>query len=478
MKTLCFGMFRDLNVRITPTRRILAWVLLLAILAVAAFVLPRSTASPGFRRSADLIIWTCISLVGIKAVSFFLLDPLLRNRRTAGPGFVRDLLVVFLYIGAGAVLVHFTLGVNLGALLGTGAIAAAVIGLSLQEVLGNLFAGISLQLDSAFQVGDWLEVTGNLRGGPGRETLVGQVEAMTWRAVQLRTENGDTDIFPNRLLAQAVVTNLYIPSGLHRRTARLIVEPHPELHVAIDKLTLALGGIPHMPDHRPEVVAHSFDMGGAVLEMRWWALGYRHGRQGNFQAVRLANTILPREGFALLGPHGATTVHHRVKEPSEADLRHLLEQLHLPTHWVAELKGQIVVRHAAPGEGLIREGDPGESLFAVLSGKLKVVRAVERLEPYTGLYWETIAELDPGAWFGEASLLTGAPRNATVVADTACELLELPKAAFEHCLKQEPQVLDSLVDLMETRAKSSSPGEAREERREKWTKQIRQWLLC
>jgi len=300
---------------------------------------------------------------------------------------------------------------------------------------------------------------------------------MTWRAVQLRTENGDTDIFPNRLLAQAVVTNLYIPSGLHRRTARVIVEPHPELHVAIDKLTHALGGIPHVPDHKPEVVAHSFDMGGAVLEMRWWALGYRHGRLGNFQAVRLATTVLPREGFALLGPHGATTPHHSFKEPSETDLNKLMEQLHLPPHWVAELKGLLFVRHAAPGEGLIREGDPGQSLFAVLSGSLKVVRPVERLEPYTGLYWETIAELGPGSWFGEASLLTGAPRNATVVAETPCELLEVPKGAFERCLKQEPHVLESLVDLMENRAKTPVVGEAREDRREKWTRQIREWLL-
>jgi 2,3,4,5-tetrahydropyridine-2-carboxylate N-succinyltransferase len=50
-----------------------------------------------------------------------------------------------------------------------------VIGLSLQETLGNLFAGISMRLDPAFEVGDWIEVSGNLRGGPGRETFIGEV---------------------------------------------------------------------------------------------------------------------------------------------------------------------------------------------------------------------------------------------------------------------------------------------------------------
>jgi CRP-like cAMP-binding protein len=327
-------------------------------------------------------------------------------------------------------------------------------------------------------VGDWVEVSGNLRGGPGRETFIGEVTSMTWRTVQLCTENGDTDIFPNRSIALAVVTNLYAPSGLHRRTARLIVEPNADLHLAVEKLNIALAGIPHYLHHRPEVVVWGFDMGGAVLEMRWWALGYRHGRAGNFLAMRLANTVLPREGFPLLGPHGATTLHLRNRELSETALRDLLAKLQLPVAWVTELRGLIHLCHVAPDEGLLREGDPGQSLFSVLEGRLRVVKPVERLEPHTGLYWETVAELGPGDWFGEASLLTGAPRNATVVAITACELVEIPKSAFEKCIRREPQILERLVDLMEVRARSlggpdteSHPG-----RREQWLAQIRGWF--
>ena len=471
-------MFHDLRGRVSPTRRILAWVILVLLLITAAFVLPRYSRIQAFQTMADAVLWTLVALASVKLLTFLLLDPLLQYRKTATPGFARDLLVVVLYFIAAALVLRNVVGMDPTALLSSGAIAAAVIGLSLQETLGNLFAGISLHLDPAFQVGDWVEITGNVRGGPGRETLIGEVEAMTWRTVQLRTENGDMDILPNRVLAQAVVTNLYVPAGLHRRTAKVIVEPHQDLHLAIAKLTRALGGIPHYAHHKPEVVVHSFDLGGAVFEMRWWALGYRHGRAGNFQAMRLACTVLPREGFPLLGPHGATTLRPKHREMSDAFLKHLLAQLHLPEDWTLELKGRIVLRHAAPDEGIIREGDPGNSLFAVLEGQLKVVRPVERTDPYTGLYWETLAALKPGDWFGEASLLTGAPRNATVVAETACELVEIPKAAFEQSIKREPQVLERLVDLMEARAKgmeAQAPEKARL-RREQWLAQIRDWF--
>ena len=455
-----------------------AWALLGLLLAGAAFVLARMTAHPAVHFAANGILWAVLAYVAIRLVSFLLLDPLLSQRQTATPGFARDLLVGSLYLLAAGGILHEVLKVSLGPLLGTGAIAAAVVGLSLQEVLGNLFAGISLHLDPAFEEGDWLEITGNLRGGPGRETLIGQVETMTWRTVQLRTENGDMDILPNRLMAQAVVTNLYVPSGLHRRTAKVIVEPRPDLHVALEKLTLALAGLPHQANHHPEVVVHSSELGGAVLEMRFWALGFRHGRQAAFQATRLAATVLPREGFRLMGPHGATPLVASPETALDAALMaDVIQELGLPAHWAEDLHTHLRRRILAPGEGVLREGDSGNSLFAVHRGLLQVVRAEERLDPYTGLFWKPLADLAKGQWFGEASLLTGAPRNATVVAMTEAEILELPKEAFEASLKREPELLDRLVDLMERRALEDAGTEIpKESRRAQWARQVRVWF--
>lgn len=459
-------------------RRIAAWVLLGLLLLAAAFVLPRVSAHPVAHRVANVILGSLLAYIAVRLITFLLLDPLLSQQKTATPGFARDLIVVALYLVAAGGVLREGLQVSLGQLLGTGAIAAAVVGLSLQEVLGNLFAGISLHLDPAFQVGDWVEITGTLRGGPGRETLIGQVEAMTWRTVQLRTENGDMDVLPNRSIAQAVVTNLYAPSGLHRRTTKVIVEPRPDLHHALDSLTLALAGLPHHAHHRPEVVVHSSDLGGAVLEIRYWALGFRHGRRATFQATRLAATVLPREGFRLVGPHGPSPLVARPETaPDPALMRDLVRQLGLPDHWVEDLHGHLRMRTLAPGEGVIREGDAGDSLFAVHRGTLQVVRAEERLEPYTGIFWKPVAELGPGQWFGEASLLTGAPRNATVVALTEVEVAEIPKEAFETSLRREPEILERLVDLMDQRAHGEVEADLpKESRRAHWAHQVRAWF--
>ncbi len=470
-------MFRDLRERVTPTRRLLAWVLLALLVALGALWLPRISQHPALMRVTDLLFWAAVAYAGVRLVTFLLLDPLLRRRQNATPGFARDLIVVFLWIFALGGILREVIGISLGQLLGTGALAAAIVGLSLQQTLGNLFAGISLHLDPAFQEGDWIEVSGSLRPGGGRESYVGEVMAMTWRTVQLRTENGDTDLFPNQVIAQSVVTNLYVPSGLHRRTTKVVVEPHPKLHEALAKLGPALAGLPHLPAHRPEVVVHSLDLGGAVLEARFWTLGFRHGRAATYQANRLLASVLPREGFSLLGPHGPTTSHPRPVAPEPRLMGEVVRLLHLPAHWAEDLQPHIQVRHVAPGEGVIREGDPGESLFAVLSGTLQVVKAEERETPYHGLYWRVLAELHAGDWAGEHSLLTGAPRSATIVAATEALLVEIPKAGFEASLRREPEVLERLMALMERRREVRDDGAvAAERRREDWRAQVKAWF--
>jgi CRP-like cAMP-binding protein len=160
-------------------------------------------------------------------------------------------------------------------------------------------------------------------------------------------------------------------------------------------------------------------------------------------------------------------------------MQDLVAKLNLPLHWAEDLREHILLRKVAPGEGIIREGDAGQSIFAVVSGQLQVVKVREGEQPYTGLFWDIIATLGPGQWFGEASMLTGAPRNATVVAETACELIELPKSGFEASLKREPDIVERLVDIMESRHAEAGavPADGRKHLlREVWQKQIRTWF--
>lgn len=471
-------MFRDLRTRISPRRRALAWIILALLVAVGAYAFHRTSANAGVRQGAVAVLWVALAFLIVRAITFLVVDPLARQQRNATPGFARDMIVVLLYALAAGGLLRHVAGVSLTQLLGTGALVAAVIGLSMQETLGNIFAGLSLSLDNAFEVGDWIEIVGNWRGGARRESRVGRVEAMTWRAVQLVSWDGDTDLVPNRIMAQSVITNLYAPAGFHRRTVHYILQPNARMHELLAMLGVCLAGIPHEPGKRPKAVVWGQEEGGVTVECQWWTLGFRHSKASTDEVNRLVSTLLAREGFPIMGPSGAGAVDLQPEAPSPAQLAALVELLRLPAHWSSDLADKVRLRVKAPGEGVLREGDPGDSLYAVLEGRLAVVRAEIRETPYHGLFWETLAEVDPGGWVGEASLLTGAPRNATVVAATPALLLEMDKAAFEGSLKREPEVLDRLVDLMESRAaaRADAPEAKAEGLRDQMRRQIRAWF--
>ena len=96
-------------------------------------------------------------------------------------------------------------GVNLGPLLATSAAFSLILGLALQDTLGNLFAGISLQVDRCYEIGDWLEVQ------DGMQKTVGQVKEITWRSTILAGLSDEIVNLPNRKMAQAVLSNFSPP---------------------------------------------------------------------------------------------------------------------------------------------------------------------------------------------------------------------------------------------------------------------------
>ncbi len=93
-----------------------------------------------------------------------------------------------------------------------------------------------------------------------------------------------------------------------------------------------------------------------------------------------------------------------------------------------ELAAKLLERDFAPGERVIQQGDAADSMFLVESGRCRVVRAEE------GGVETALATLGPGETVGEAGVLFGRPRNATVLAEEASRLIEVPGEALREAL--------------------------------------------
>jgi hypothetical protein len=101
------------------------------------------------------------------------------------------------------------------------------------------------------------------------------------------------------------------------------------------------------------------------------------------------------------------------------------------------------------GKVILREGEPGNSLYMLTSGKVKAfVKKDGKQVP--------IAELEEGAFFGEMSILTGKPRTATIVATESSELLELDRPTLDSITQTHPHVWDVLQEFANQRMAKKS----------------------
>jgi putative ABC transport system ATP-binding protein len=100
---------------------------------------------------------------------------------------------------------------------------------------------------------------------------------------------------------------------------------------------------------------------------------------------------------------------------------------------LTDVAEKMTKRHYPGGETIIREGDPGEEFFLVSDGEVEVVRADHE-----------VARLGPGDFFGEVALISGEPRNATVVAEGEVDTYVLGKSDFEAALATSQSFRDQL----------------------------------
>lgn len=112
-----------------------------------------------------------------------------------------------------------------------------------------------------------------------------------------------------------------------------------------------------------------------------------------------------------------------------------------------------------PGDIVITEGEPGDSLFILSTGTVKAF-----IRNPAGRHVQ-VREMGDGAFFGEISILTGRPRTATVTAATRCELLELDRPTLDSIAETHPRVLEVLQDFCKLRAGSAAEKRVRDSSR-------------
>ncbi|HEX5164602.1 MAG TPA: cyclic nucleotide-binding domain-containing protein, partial [Thermomicrobiales bacterium] len=119
-----------------------------------------------------------------------------------------------------------------------------------------------------------------------------------------------------------------------------------------------------------------------------------------------------------------------------------------------EMRDYLEERVWEAGSVIVRQGDPGRDFYVIVEGDVQI----ELEDPETGREPSVIAQLGPGQYFGELSLLTDQPRNASVVAVSRCRVLSLSRDAFETYLAESPAARQRLNEISKARIRDDESG--------------------
>ncbi len=288
----------------------------------------------------------------------------------------------------------------------------------------------------------------------------GWIEEINWRTTEIKTREGNLIILPNSCLSSSIITNLSRPTGPSRFCIKLLLPLEVPSTRAIRILNSAVISATHserrpLGSPAPETLISNASSDGVEYWIRYWV----NPSQDSYDAAThlvYASCLehLGKAGISLARPQEDIYLTKQTK--SQFGLKNLEDRIEFlqRIELFEELDGkdteflanQLQIREFKGEKSLVKAGDEGTSMFLVAEGTLRVVSQEEN-----GVNPISLGHLNPGDFFGEMSLLTGAPRSATVIASEDCVTFEIGKESIKGLLKRNPGTAAMLSEAVAER---------------------------
>jgi len=390
--------------------------------------------------TAAMVLTGCFPLVAVLNHLLWAEGRNGENKREA-PRLLADTTGLLVFVTMVILVLQVIYQIKVPGLLAGSGVVAIILGLAMQDLLGNIFGGFSIFMDKPFKTGDWLNVNGT----------DAKVLEVTWRSTRLLTNDDVLIDVPNHNIVRQVITNFERPSPTHRVSAEISLHYDAPPRQVQQVLAEAVALVPHvLADPKPVIFLKAYQDSGILYEIRVWISDHAFANEVLSQvrvvawyAASRANLEIPYPQLTLHRPRPRSADPNMAEEAARILGKHPIFGVLEPGQ-IGTLVAESPVQLFAGNEALTRQGEPGASMFLLLRGECEVRIRKEKTE-------STVAHLHAGDCLGEMSLLSGDPRSATVVAMGEIVALELSHAVFQNLVQEHPTLLEKLSELLAQR---------------------------
>jgi small-conductance mechanosensitive channel/CRP-like cAMP-binding protein len=405
-----------------------------------------------------IILGMAIVIIAIRYVNFLIFHLALRNTtQTEIASLLKTVLSIIVSIVAFFIIFQSQYqNIELAPLFTGSTILGIVVGLALQDTLGNLFAGIALSADQPFQIGDVVNIQGK---------ATGVVEAVSWRGMKIRTFQNKIVVVSNSIVGKEFIE----VAPKDNLNARLVffntiysASPTQTAQLIRDVVRQVENVSPKM---RPIVRIRNLGESGIDWEIKYWLEDYSRYNDTDALIRQRVWYAFQRENLNFAFP---TRTLYMESESLQPDFTESVNEIFLRLSDVEifaplsdeetqNLAEKCEAKIFSPNEPIVRKGQQGNSMFVVHRGSVKI-QIVENGVP------RTVNTLYEGEIFGEMGLFTGEPRAANVVAAEETEVLEIKHTAVKPLFKKNPNLAEALSQtIAERKALLSSANEEKKE---------------
>lgn len=331
-----------------------------------------------------------------------------------------------------------------GLLAASGAVSI-VLGFSLQNLIDDILSSLIISIDRPFEIGD------RVYFHEGVLAMGARVMETSWRSTSFTTDNQNILIIPNSSLLEQPLTNIS-KSPLAMYEFGLTLDgalPIKRVRRILEASVLAISEVKIFP--RPEITIETTNGGGLNYTILFWT---NSPRIDDYLRHELYQNIKRNFGFADIEMFIPQQIVYETKTMQEKTtpphgfsfIRQIDIFYFLPREEIEAIGRASKFLEFSADTVVVKAGVQGKSMFLVVEGLLEVfIEAPEKKELIS------VAYLTAGQIFGEMSLLTGAPRSATVLCKTEAKLIEITKESLEPILKRNKEIIVQIAKIISER---------------------------
>lgn len=365
-----------------------------------------------------------------------------RKQNITVPKIMQDFIQIVAFVLVSIIILQEYLKLDTSILV-TSSVLSIVIGLALQDTLGNFFAGLALQMQRPLETGDWVKINDQ----------IGVVTEIDWRAVRLRTLDRDYYNVPNSEIAKESFKNYSKPTRLHRINIPMGVHYKDPPNMVKKVLLDIVKEDPDVLDKpEPSVLVVKYNDFSIDYEIRVFTEKFHIYREITDNIYTKIWYQFKRHGFVIPFPIRDVYMHEVKEEDATERINKVVELLKevdflkiLTDSDLKTLAKGIKLDYYASGETVISQAEEGTTFYIIKEGEVEVSYIDPQGEKII------LKNLTSPSFFGELSLLTGSARTATVKALKDCKLFTIDSESFKSILMTNPEVMKKISDIITAR---------------------------